>query len=340
MEINYCLACNEVLNSDSSDFVNEHDMEVSLFEDLNKQKTINKLLENEESVILCKSCRFLLEITIDKQIADNEETLVALDSSIDKARGMLSEIEKNYFLIEDNLEAEILAVDKKIHTVTSKIDHYTQEVMKTENKIQECNERQIEEIHYMMKRADNFFELETRSKVIQEELEYLNSKPILLKVFHIKVTEKIGKINELRLGRLDHMPTTWDEINAAWGQTAFLVFTIMSVKNFKSQKINLYPLGTNSRISYKKDDDKRFELYFSDCNYTNLIQGFNRAQEIFLELVEEVQIMLGDKGAPYNIERGQIGGLVIKFEPNYKDRWTQALKFLLQDLNYFLYKIL
>jgi beclin 1 len=315
-------------------------MEVSLFEDLNKQKIINKLAENHEDVILCKSCRYLLEITLDKQISDSESLAESLDFSIEKAQKMNEEILKSNPVNLEEIKSDLTQIEKISSEVALNIEKINQEIRDLELKIQNHNSRQIEEIHHTMRRADNFFEVETRSKVIQEELEYLSSIPVLLRVFHIRVKEKVGSINGLRLGRLDHLQIPWEEINAGWGQCAFLLQTVLEVKRLKSTKINLYPLGAFSRISYKKGDDKRYQLFFSDCNYTNLIVGFNKAQEIFLELVDETQNMLGDKGAPYNIEKGFIGGLPLRFEPNYKERWTQALMFLLQDLNYLLHKVL
>lgn len=341
MEINSCLACLEVLNNENSASQQEFDsMEVSLFEDLHKQKIVTKLCETEESVILCKSCKYLFEVTLEKQISDAEEFNKTLDQSIQNAKFLIGDLQALKIEDLDALERENLGLDKEGLVLDAQILRYNQEIAELEKSIVELNKMQIEAIYNMIGRADTFLELETRGKVLQDEAEFLNSKHLILRVFQIDISEKVGSINGMRMGWAENVIISWDEINAAWGQCTFLVYSLFQINGFKSKVINLYPLGAHSRISNKKDDDERFELFFSDYNYTNLIARFNKAQNLFLEIVKEYEELFRDSGAPYSLEKGFIGGLPIIFDPKSKDRWSQALKFLLQDLNYFLHKVL
>lgn len=341
MEINSCLICFEVLNSENSAGFQENElMEVSLFENLHKQKIVSRICNSEEPVILCKSCKYLYEITLEQQISDIEDYNKTLDLSIQNAKILLSDLEAMNKIDIESIEKEILAVDKEGLVVDGQITKLNQEIEKFDQSILELNKMQVEAIYSMVGRADHFLEFETRGKVLQDEAQFIGNSHLLLKVFKIEVNDKVGTINGMRLGRVENVNVEWNEISAAWGQCAFLVYTLFQVNGFKSKIINLYPLGAYSRISSKKDDDERFELFFSDKEYTNLIVRFNKAQNLFLELVKEYEELFRDFGVPYNIGDGSVGGLPISFDLKNKERWSQALKFLLQDLNYFLHKVI
>lgn len=58
---------------------------------------------------------------------------------------------------------------------------------------------------------------------LKTQLEKLSSINVLNAAFHIWQQGSFCTINGFRLGTLPHSPVEWNEINAAWGQTALLL---------------------------------------------------------------------------------------------------------------------
>ena len=65
----------------------------------------------------------------------------------------------------------------------------------------------------------------------------------LAAAFHISRKGKYGVINGLRLGFMEDDPVTWEELSAAWGQTALLTKIIIDKAGFKIDKYTICPLG-------------------------------------------------------------------------------------------------
>ena len=66
----------------------------------------------------------------------------------------------------------------------------------------------------------------------QAQVEALNKTNVINDAFHIAHNDMFATINGFRLGSVQSQPVDWDEINAAWGQTALLVQTLASHWDF------------------------------------------------------------------------------------------------------------
>lgn len=114
--------------------------------------------------------------------------------------------------------------------------------------------------------------------------------------FQISAQQGIGIINNLRLGRLPDVVVDWDEINAAWGQTALLLYTLAKKLSFSFTQYRIIPMGFRPTVQHK-DTRASYPLYgsntvtfgrssffWSSPNYSDLDAGM----EAFLLCVSEL----------------------------------------------------
>lgn len=180
-------------------------------------------------------------------------------------------------------------------------------------------------------------EISQRLIVADKELDLLKKTNILNDLFYIDQANQVGTINGLRLGRLSTDNVPWEEINAAWGQCTLLLQILMQRCKYVNEDIGLVPMSSFSRIYLLNDPSNRFELFSSEASFSKVNNRFNTAQHMYLVLVKDFIGFLEHQQStninlPYNINDDTIGDMSIKYEPTNKERWTRALRFLLQVL--------
>ena len=84
--------------------------------------------------------------------------------------------------------------------------------------------------------------LDNELKYTHTELEKLKKTNVFNTVFHIWHDGHFGTINGFRLGRLPTFNVEWDEVNAAWGQTALLLYSLANANNFVFERYKVYCL--------------------------------------------------------------------------------------------------
>jgi beclin len=334
-----CNKCLQTIPDENLDTTGEAEaMEVSLFEDMKKTEILTQMADSQDPSVLCKSCGYWLEEWYIKQITELEHEAANLDASIQSCESQLEYFEKIKIPEEPSLINEINSVIESHTEIKTQITHYIKTLETLNADYLALAQEENSSLYALLTDLDSSLEVQKRLETVNSEINFLSSTNLLFRIFSIDSNGKFGTINRMRLGRSDSVPVPWNEINAAWGQCALLLSTLFKISSTKSKIVNIYPLGPYSRISYIRDDEKRFELFFSDYNY-NLIKRYNEAQNMFLEAVSELSRGIKDFGMPYLIGSRSIEGLQIAFDPIFKDRWTQALRFLLQDLNYLLHKL-
>ena len=177
-----------------------------------------------------------------------------------------------------------------------------------------------------------------------EQLGRLKKTNILNSTFHIWHNGHFGTINGLRLGRLQTVPVEWAEINAAWGQTVFLLSTLARFTGVEFERYKLVPYGNQSFLEPLEGKRKILPLYssaglriFTDSKFDAAMVGFLdclNQLKAHIEMSSQPHFML-----PYNIDRDKIGDTSkefysIKTQFNTQERWTKALKFLLTNLRW------
>ncbi|KIY74335.1 APG6-domain-containing protein [Cylindrobasidium torrendii FP15055 ss-10] len=148
-----------------------------------------------------------------------------------------------------------------------------------------------------------------------------------------------GTINGLRLGRVPGVPVEWAEINAAWGQTLLLLYTIGRKLDFTFENYRLVPMGSFSRIERTTADKSIYELYGSgDLHFGRLLHNrrFDLAMVGFIEclkqLMDYIKALDSSIDFPHQVVKDKIGDVSVKLQFNQEDAWTRALRHVLLAL--------
>jgi beclin 1 len=88
----------------------------------------------------------------------------------------------------------------------------------------------------------------------------LRNTNFINEVFYISTLDEFGTISGFRMGRLPTTDVKWEEINAAIGQSLYLLCVLAHRFNYKIEKYDISLGGAYSRISQKNTKTK-YELY-------------------------------------------------------------------------------
>ncbi|KAH9979029.1 APG6-domain-containing protein, partial [Lactifluus volemus] len=148
-----------------------------------------------------------------------------------------------------------------------------------------------------------------------------------------------GTINSLRLGRVPGVPVEWAEINAAWGQTLLLLYTIARKLDFTFENYRLVPMGSFSRIERTTGDKATYELYGSgDLHLGRLLHNrrFDFAMVAVLDCLKQLMDWVKSQDPsvefPHQIVKDKIGDSSVKLQFNQEEAWTRALRHVLLAL--------
>lgn len=177
-----------------------------------------------------------------------------------------------------------------------------------------------------------------------EELSRLKKTNVLNSTFHIWHNGHFGTINGLRLGRLQTVPVEWAEVNAAWGQTVFLLSTLARFTGVEFERYRLVPYGNQSFLEPLEGKRKLLPLYSSGGLRIFTDSKFDAAMVGFLDCLNQLKLHIEKTSQPhfllpYSIDKDKIGDTnkefySIKTQFNTQERWTKALKFLLTNLRW------
>lgn len=185
--------------------------------------------------------------------------------------------------------------------------------------------------------------VENNIKYTQAQLDKLKKTNVFNSTFHIWHNGHFGTINGFRLGRLPSIPVEWAEINAAWGQTVLLLYSLAKKMSLEFKRYALVPFGNQSYVECM-DDRRQLPLFgtggfrfFWDTKFDQAMVAFLDCLQQFKEEVEK-----GDSGfcLPYRMEKGKIedpssgNSYSVKIQFNSEEQWTKALKFMLTNLKW------
>ena len=187
--------------------------------------------------------------------------------------------------------------------------------------------------------------VENATEVAYAALKELQMTNVYNDTFHIWFEGQFATINTFRLGRLPSVPVSWNEINAAWGQAALLLWTLAGKTSFTFTAYTLKPMGSFSRI-YRNDKPNHsgFELFGSTSGFSKRLLGnrsFDKAMAAFLvclkELGDHIESIDPNFRVPYQIEGATIDSLSIKLATfSAVESWTKACKKTLTNLKWML----
>ncbi|KAL4442311.1 hypothetical protein ABPG74_005652 [Tetrahymena malaccensis] len=174
----------------------------------------------------------------------------------------------------------------------------------------------------------------------------LNKYNTINSVFFIEVSEQVGLINNLMIGKKLNEDINWDETNAGLGQVILLFLYLMNKFGYQSSQIKDIQVCGNE--SYICEVNKSEQLYLrGPFNNKSEEAKFNRAMKLILDefalFVDYLQQQLFQNiQLPFKIEQqnSSIDGLILTTQTaanaQYKglDNWTQAFKKLLINFKF------
>ncbi|XP_003798881.1 beclin-2 [Otolemur garnettii] len=194
---------------------------------------------------------------------------------------------------------------------------------------------------------DQLGSLENQLERARAQLHLLKETDVFRATFEIREEGAFGIINNFRLGCLPAVPVAWNEISAAWGQTALLLQALATKIGLEFQRYRLFPCGSRSYLKSLAGDDPDLPLFCTGGRNSSSDDKFDDAMVAFLDCMQQFAEEAG-KGSqglclPYRIraDRGlleDLGGsrehYSIRTLSNTKKQWTKALKFMLVNFKW------
>ena len=270
---------------------------------------------------------------LQQEVESYQAEMTSLDAELEELRRTEQELKARLKKTED--QRKKIAAEKKEQDKR-------EEKLKEEEQVywQDFNQHQ----HKMLQFKDEQMSAQYQLHYTTEQLNRLKKTNVLNSTFHIWHNGHFGTINGLRLGRLQTVPVEWTEINAAWGQTVFLLSTLARFTGVEFERFRLVPYGNQSFLEPLEGKRKLLPLYSSAGLRIFTDSKFDAAMVAFLDCMNQLKSHIEKTSQPhfmlpYNVDKDKIGDpskefYSIKTQFNTQERWTKALKFLLTNLRW------
>lgn len=326
-------------------------------------KIVNNIFDvisgkNEIDHPLCNDCAKILYEKLKKQLAKIKKENVFYQSYYNQ---FISDIENNDNEDTDNVERDIVLEEEEINKLEEKqkSDFETLEVMEIQLKELEMEysklEQEAKELNELEKKVwkkanliqlkideynDYKESIEINLNQMSNKLKKLHMANGYNDTFRIEYDGVFGTINGFRLGRLPSYQIDLCEINAAFGQTLLLLYSLAKKADFKFKNYRLIPNGSFSKIE-KLDDNSYYDFYIKENIITigRLFKTWriDKALVAFLSCLKQFGEHLENNNdsnkifqLSYRIEQDKIGDASVKSKED--EIWTRALKYILIDL--------
>ncbi|KAI0049976.1 APG6-domain-containing protein [Auriscalpium vulgare] len=300
---------------------------------------------------LCSECTHILLSTLTRQL---EETKKERDGYIAFEREVKKEKEREKEGIsKEDAERKInqLKEDERVAIQQLREAERERDQLADEMRALELEEKALEEEEEEFWRTHNAHLLKSVEQSSQlaalraayaadsATLERLERTNVYNDAFCIGHDGVFGTINNLRLGRVPGVPVEWAEINAAWGQTLLLLYTVARKLEFTFENYRLVPMGSFSRVERTTGDKATYELYGSgDLHLGRLLHNrrFDFAMVAFLDCLKQLIDWAKSQDPsidfPHAIAKDKIGDSSVKLQFSQEEAWTRALRHVLLAL--------
>ncbi|KAI8369425.1 autophagy protein Apg6-domain-containing protein [Radiomyces spectabilis] len=267
----------------------------------------------------------------DSQVSEEEE--ISLRKQVEELKLQEDEAYKELAKTEEERKAlalELAQLEKEMEALDKEQEHFWDKT----------NEYQITLQTFQNERDSINLKYDQDVK----QYEWLQKTVVYNDAFCISHDGPFGTINGFRLGRLSSQPVEWSEINAAWGQTLLLLYTVANKLKFQFKTYRLVPMGSFSRIEKVEGDSVlSYELYGSGdfgLNRMFLNRRFDHAMVAMLNCLKQLTDFAEERDRslhlPYRIKKDKIGELSIRLQFNQDELWTKALKYMLTNMKWIL----
>ncbi|KAJ7045471.1 autophagy protein Apg6-domain-containing protein [Mycena alexandri] len=300
---------------------------------------------------LCAECTQILLVSLQKQL---DETRRERDGFLSFGKEVRKERERDgQGMSKEEAEKKIekLKLDERLAIEQLKVAEQERVQLDEELHALELEEKSLEEEEARFWHAHNDHLLSSEQLASQlatirsayasdsATLEKLERTNVYNDAFCIGHDGVFGTINGLRLGRVPGVPVEWAEINAAWGQSLLLLYTIARKLDCTCENYRLVPMGSFSRIEKTTGDKASYELYSSgNLNIVQLLHNrrFDLAMVAFLECLKQVMDYVKAQDStvefPHQIVKDKIGDVSVKLKFNQDEAWTRSLRHVLLAL--------
>lgn len=333
--------------------VDEAGKNVSLSNKLKKTAELFDIISNNGDVDhpLCEDCTDTLLDGMDQQLKLAEDEAQEYQAYLQKlenesedesrVKELVEELEKLQ-AEESSLREELEELKKEEVTATAQLKAQKEERAKLEDEEHKYWKEYSRHKRELLIAEDDFRSLDCQQKYAQAQIEKLKKTNAFNATFHIWHTGHFATINGFRLGRLPHVPVEWAEINAAWGQTALLLWALARKVGITFTKYQVVPYGSFSYIK-NLSDEKTLPLYGSGGFRMIFDSKFDSGMVAFLDCLTQFANEVQRYGAfslPYEMDKGKIRDsnsgqwYPIKLQFNSEDLWTKALRYMLTNLKW------
>ncbi|KAG5647042.1 hypothetical protein DXG03_001412 [Asterophora parasitica] len=252
---------------------------------------------------LCAECTQILISTLQRQLDETKrerDGYIAFEKEVRKEREREGQGPTEE---ESEKKIERLKVEERSAIEQLKEAEREREQLDEELRLLELDEKalEVEEAEFWRAHNDHILIAEQQAAQLASlraayaadvaTLEKLERTNVYNDAFCIGHDGVFGTINGLRLGRVPGVPVEWAEINAAWGQTLLLLYTIVRKLDFTFEHYRLVPMGSFSRIEKMTGDKATYELYGSgDLHFGRLLHNrrFDIAMVAFLDCLKHL----------------------------------------------------
>lgn len=303
---------------------------------------------------LCAECPEAVLDIYDQEIREMERARGHYDQMGHRLQQDVEQYRAESSELDSELE-ELKKTEEELKTRLMKTEGQRKEVAE-ERRVQGNREAELkeeEQVYWkefnqhqqkMLQFKDDQMSVQFQLHYTTEQLNRLKKTNVLNSTFHIWHNGHFGTINGLRLGRLQTVPVEWAEINAAWGQTMFLLTTLAQFTGIEFEHYRLVPYGNQSFLEPLEGKRKLLPLYSSAGLRIFTDSKFDAAMVGFLDCMNQLKLHIEKTSQPhfilpYNIDKDKIGDAnkefySIKTQFNTQEGWTKALKFLLTNLRW------
>jgi len=333
--------------------VGESGQNVSMGNKLKKTAELFDIISNNGDVDhpLCEECTDTLLETMDQQLKLAEDEAQEYQAYLQKLENE-SEDESKVCELENELE-KLQSEESTLKSELDELDIFQKEAddKLKEQQIERAKLEKEEQKYWkeysrhkrqLLIAEDDFRTLDCQQKYAQAQIEKLKKTNAFNSTFHIWHTGYFATINGFRLGRLPHDPVDWVEINAAWGQTALLLWALARKVGISFKKYQVVPYGSFSYIK-NLSDEKTLPLYGAGGIRMIFDSKFDSAMVAFVDCLTQFANEVQRHGAfslPYEMDKGKIRDsnsgqwYSIKLQFNSEDLWTKALRYMLTNLKW------
>jgi len=336
-------------------------MSAFLFDFINKRMEVNHPLCEECTDAILDALDQQLKVTQDECRDYSEylermtdENTAATSDSADKSSSSKA---PSPTPTEEQLAAKLEALQLEEEELLKELADLEEEKLKMETEkkthAEELEKLEEEEENYwklyseykrqVLELEDDQRSVDNNLKYTQNQVDKLKKTNVFNSTFHIWHNGHFGTINGFRLGRLPSIPVEWPEINAAWGQTVLLLYSLAKKMNLTFKRYALVPFGNHSHVECI-DDRRQLPLYGTGGFRFFWDTKFDQAMVAFLDCLQQFkeQVEKGDSGfcLPYRMDKGKIedpssgNSYSVKIQFNSEEQWTKALKFMLTNLKW------